>query len=164
MRRLIEEVLRSRFDYPASDSEFRDLLRANGLLLDTLHDPWGTPYRVAIQTYGTMRSITLWSAGPDKNFDTADDFAAARFSGQYFQREKAEIEQALQNTFPPPQTLEEFERTLQNAGIDVAHYRDTWGRPYRLTCTTTSHYGDGWSRGRCAFSASRQSIEPMSHR
>jgi hypothetical protein len=139
---LIKQILKSQQDYPANDGELRTLLSENGLLLDSLRDPWSTPYRASIHTQGVVRYITLLSAGPDRRFASADDFVAATFSGRYFEREKAEIERALQAASSRPRTLEDFQRVLEKAGVDVSQYRDAWGRPYRLTSVRSSRYGD----------------------
>ncbi len=138
---LIKQALPKQ-DYPEGDDDFRNLLRANGLLLDTLRDPWGSPYRASVETRGTFRRITISSAGPDRNFGTPDDFVAATFDGSYFERERAEIARALQTSPKPPQTPEEFQRALANAGIDISKYQDAWRRPYHLTSTISSRYSD----------------------
>ena len=142
VQKLIEQILRQREDYPATDGELRDLLRENGLLLDSLWDRWGTPYRVTIRTQGSTRYISLLSAGPDRRFETPDDFIVSSFSGPYFRRETAAIEHALREAPQLPQTLDEFRDVLENAGIDVSQYRDAWGRDYRLTATLSSQYSD----------------------
>jgi hypothetical protein len=139
---LISQILQRKENYPASSDEFRDLLSANGLKLDSLPDAWGTPYRAQVQTQGTNRSIAISSAGPDRTFGTRDDFVVDTFSGAYFQLEKAEIARALQSAPRSPQTIDEFRAALTTAGIDLSKYRDTWGRPYRLTSVISSRYSD----------------------
>ncbi len=44
LQHLIKEVLNKQDAYPATDTAFVNLLSANGLLLNSLPDPWGTPY------------------------------------------------------------------------------------------------------------------------
>lgn len=139
---LIAQILKRQQDYPATAEEFLATLRANGLLLDALRDPWGTPYQARVQTQGANRYITISSAGPDGRFATSDDFVAATFLGSYFHRERAQISQALQNAPKPPQTLEEFLEVLKVAGIDASQYRDAWGRPYRVTSAISFLYSD----------------------
>jgi hypothetical protein len=142
MESLIRETLKRREDYPVDESAFREQLRADGLLLETLHDPWGTLYQVLIDTFQTTRTISLFSAGPDRRFNTSDDFFVARFSGSYFRREREAISRALA-TFPRrPETIEEFQQALAAGGIDVSRYRDTRGQPYRVTATPSVRYSD----------------------
>jgi hypothetical protein len=139
---LINQILRAQPDYPATDAEFKDLLREHGLLLDSLPDPWGTPFRALVTTRRILRYISISSAGPDHAFGTPDDFVVATFSGSYFTRETTAIWQAVLAAAPPPQTNEEFERVLQGAGIDLAKYRDSWNNPYRLTNAIALRYSD----------------------
>jgi len=142
LRLLIGRVLRKRGNYPATDAEFRSLLSENGLLLDSLRDPWGTPYRSRVDTSGTTRRIQISSAGPDRKFETRDDFPVANFSGTYFRGEAAAMLKAVLGVAQPPQTNQAFIQVLEAAGIDIAKYRDPWNRPYRLTNAISSRYVD----------------------
>jgi hypothetical protein len=142
LQRLMERILLDQQDYPSTEKAFQELLADHGLRLDTLRDPWGTPYRGQVRTQGTSRTIAIRSAGPDKRFDTEDDVLEASFSGRYFQRETATIANALRNAPQPPQTVEQFQNALKNAGIDIGAYRDAWGHPYRLVDATSSRYND----------------------
>jgi MG2 domain/A-macroglobulin TED domain/Alpha-2-macroglobulin family/Carboxypeptidase regulatory-like domain/A-macroglobulin receptor binding domain/Alpha-2-macroglobulin bait region domain len=139
---LMEQILVKQENYPATDAEFRKLLSENGLLLESLRDPWGTPYRSRVNTWGTTRQVQISSAGPDCKFDTQDDFPIAEFSGTYFRREAAAIAKAVSVAAQSPQTNEEFIRVLEAAGIDISKFRDPWNKPYRLTNAISSHYVD----------------------
>jgi hypothetical protein len=142
VRVLMEQALKKQEDYPATGAEFKRLLGENGLLLDTLRDPWGTPYRARVTTEGATRHIIVLSAGPDRTFETGDDFSAADFRGRYFRREEAAIAKALTGAAQPPRTIEEFRRTLENAGIDISQYRDAWNHSYHLRSVISSRYSD----------------------
>ena len=142
VHRLIEQTLAKLDDYPASDEDFARLLSNNGLLLSAMRDHWGTAYRARVVTAGVTRRISIVSAGPDKVFETKDDFALANFAGGYFRREAAEIRQVLQNARPAPQSIEEFQKVLASAGMEVARYRDAWDRPYRVASFVSSRYAD----------------------
>ncbi len=139
---LIEGILKHLDDYPATAAEFQDLLRMNGLLLDNMLDPWHTRYQARVTTHGAKRLISIISAGPDRKFDTLDDFPVANFSGSYFQHELAALRKALESARTQPQTLEEFRAVLIGNGIDVSLFRDAWGRPYRLSTRTFARYAD----------------------
>ncbi len=140
-RNLINEAL-SNQNYPATDFEFLNILRSNGLLLESLRDPWGSPYRANVKTEGKFRRIRIISAGPDRQFQTQDDFSVADFSGSYFQVEGSQIKAVLQNAAAAPQTIDEFLKILKSAGLDVSHYHDAWDRPYLVLDALSSRYDD----------------------
>ena len=142
IQNLIGRILGRTEDFPATSEELRDLLRDNGILLESLRDPWGTSYRADVQTHGAARYITIRSAGPDGKVETEDDVRVAIFQGAYFGKETTAISQAMGAAPTPPRTLDEFRRILDQAGIDVSRYRDAWHRPYRLRSTISSRYGD----------------------
>lgn len=139
--RLMEEALRKQ-DYPATDSEFAKLLSESGLLFGSLHDPWGSVYRADITTTGPNRRIIITCAGPDRKFGTRDDFPVAFFSGRYFQKQETEIAAALKNAKAAPQTIEDFLKLLENAGVNVSRFRDAWDRPYLVLSAVSSRYDD----------------------
>lgn len=43
----------------------------------TATDAWGVPFRVEVVVEDGRRRVSIWSAGGDREFDTADDFLAA---------------------------------------------------------------------------------------
>ncbi len=141
IRHLIDEALKKQ-DYPATDREFENLLRDNGILFGSLRDPWGSPYEANVTMTGLTRRIRITCAGPDRIFGTRDDFPVAELSGSYFDREKAEISAVLQNAAAAPQSIEEFQKLLASAGINLSNYRDAWGRPYHVLATVSSRYDD----------------------
>lgn len=141
-RSLIERILREHGEYPATAGEFTDLLGQNGLVLKAMRDPWGTAYNAEVKTVAARRRIRIVSAGPDRIFQTADDVVVGVFSGRYFQRETAAMARALEAAERTPQTVDEFRAALSGAGIDLAAYRDAWGRPYQLTSEVRARYSD----------------------
>jgi hypothetical protein len=142
IQHLIQEALRRQPDYPATGEQFAALLRDEGLLMGSIRDPWGTPFHVLVTTAGAIRRITLTSAGPDRTFDTRDDFVIATFSGAYFRQASSTITSALMKATREPQSSEEFRTVLDRAGIDVTRYRDAWGKPYRIVSVVSSRYAD----------------------
>ena len=58
--------------------------KESGVDVKELRDPWGMPYRFALSFQGAVQIVTVTSAGPDKKFDTADDFQAHRTQHQFF--------------------------------------------------------------------------------
>lgn len=142
LSRLMEDALRRQADYPATAEEFTALLRESGLLLEALRDPWGMAYRVEVRTYGIFRFIQILSAGADRRFGTGDDFPVRAFRGTYFRKEAEEMGRAVRSAAKQPRSLEEFRLVLAGAGIDVARYKDAWGRPYRLASEASSQRAD----------------------
>lgn len=142
VHRLIEQALAKIEDYPSNDRAFLQMLESKGLHLDAMLDHWGTPYRARVLTVGATRRISIVSAGPDKVFETKDDFGLANFVGGYFRREAAQIRQVLQNANPAPQSTEDFQRLLASAGINFTGFRDVWERPYRVASLLSSRYAD----------------------
>lgn len=136
---LITEAIRER-DYPATDAEFVKILNEKGLRFESLRDPWGTPYRIKISTIYAERTIEIMSAGPDRLFETEDDFIIATFKGSYFIKERSQIEAALNNTAYSPQTFKEFVKRLDNIGFSLSQYRDPWGRPCLARSSIQSKY------------------------
>ena len=141
MRLMIENILNKQDDYPPNASEFKNLLSQNGILLDTLRDPWGTPYKAHVNTWGASRNISIITAGPDLKFGT-EDYPVANFIGGYFHRQRAQIAEALSSATNPPKTEEQFRKLLDSTGIDISLYRDAWGNPYRLTSESSSRFED----------------------
>lgn len=142
MNSLIKAALKTQRDYPATVEEFAAILANQGLLLNSIRDPWGTPYRPIVITNGPYRNIRFKSAGPDKTFETRDDFEIATYTGGYFHSEEGQIRRALNNTTSDPQSIEAFRNALSQAGVDIGSFRDPWGHPYRLTSIVNSVYAD----------------------
>ncbi|MGJ5817077.1 MG2 domain-containing protein [Paludibaculum fermentans] len=140
--KILQSIFHPGLEFPGDEAGVRRLLSDNGILLDTLKDPWGTAYRAQVKTYGRGRAIQLRSAGPDRSFGTQDDFLADYFRGRYFLREEEAIRNAARNAATPPVSLEEFRKVLADAGVDVSQYADAWGQPFRLTSKTTGEFGD----------------------
>lgn len=142
LHKILEGIFHPGQEYPGDEAGARRLLGENGILLDTLRDPWGTAYRIEAETHGRYRTIQFRSAGPDRAFETEDDFLADSFYGRYFLKEEQAIRSAARNATALPKSVEEFSRVLTAAGIDISRYSDTWGQPYRLMSRTSGEFGD----------------------
>src|SRR5262249_40262779 len=84
----IEQALKTNYQhnktYPKSESKLEQILTVAALNLTALQDPWGTPYRPKFLTQRELDVLSIQSAGPDKKFDTVDDFEVSRSSWNYF--------------------------------------------------------------------------------
>lgn len=139
--RLIQNAL-ARQDYPATNNEFLEILHNNGLLFESLWDPWGSPYKVSFDTQGSTRRIFIYSAGPDRDWKTDDDVYISNFGGPYFSKNKSEISEAVNKARFIPKTMQDFQEILANAGIDLSKLFDAWNRPYKLISSIGSYYDD----------------------
>src|SRR5579871_941298 len=139
---LAREALRPCVDYPATPEEFVSLLEAAGIRFDALRDPWGTAMHVVIAHAERTRQVRIISAGPDRVFDTADDFIVAEFIGPYFSALETRI-RAILNAAPEfPSTPEGFRALLSNAGIDLDSLRDPRGHAYYLALRDDESFTD----------------------
>ena len=119
---------------PGGDAGIRRFLEYTQL--PSLHDPWGTLYRVDVRPVGANYLVKVQSAGPDKTFGTADDFDVASTEWPYFAQYSLAIEKVAGayhartgNYIRDAQTLKS---ELLAEGIDFDSLRDPWGHPYRL--------------------------------
>ncbi|HEY3739906.1 MAG TPA: MG2 domain-containing protein [Bryobacteraceae bacterium] len=139
---LIREALRRRADYPAFSDEFVRLLENAGIRFDALRDPWGSAMHVGISYSRHLRQIKILSAGPDRKFNTADDFVVAEFNGSYFSEMDAKINQILNAAPEFPTTPEAFRALLSRSGMAPDSLRDPWGHPYYLSLRDDESFAD----------------------
>jgi hypothetical protein len=123
--------------YPADETTLRRQTLLAGIGLDELRDPWGTPYRLKFSV-GTVNDVfEMISAGPDKRFDTGDDFTAFSRSWQYFRYTAAAIARTVENHYAQTggfiRDRETLKRELRSReAIDLDALSDRWGNPYRF--------------------------------
>jgi hypothetical protein len=121
--------------YPP-EHEFLATLKSGGVDFESLRDPWDVPYRVAYSTQPRDGVITIYSNGPDKVPNTADDVEVTKFSWSYFNPIANKIRQA---------TIDYFERTsnyirdyptlrdeIKRKGVDLDTLQDPWRHPYQF--------------------------------
>jgi hypothetical protein len=124
------------FEYPRNEETLRTLLAQEAIQFDSIRDPWGNQYRPVFSINKQADELNLISAGPDKQFNTVDDFPAASMSWPYFQPLGLAINRAVQHYHERTGEFIRDVRTLQgelkNESIDLAALRDRWGKPYRF--------------------------------
>src|SRR5262249_3058115 len=69
--------------YPESLAALRPQADASGF--GALRDPWGQPYRLALEPVADVIVLRVQSAGPDARWDTTDDFVALDRRWKYFE-------------------------------------------------------------------------------
>src|SRR5436309_1106451 len=91
MRNELEPVRKALLDedalgwkFPTNNDELSSALRNATFDPENLADPWGTPYRYNFGIDYRNRTLNIVSAGPDKQFGTADDIEALALSWPYF--------------------------------------------------------------------------------
>jgi len=117
----------------------REEVKTQGEDLDAWRDPWGQAYAYEFDITGRHARIRGKSAGPDRVFkqrrtDPDDDAIAWTVESEYFARDKARIEAALEQGFQKtqifPQGDEGWAKALAVAGLRPAALIDPWGHAY----------------------------------
>lgn len=139
----IVAALKSRYDrtaeHPNSPESLRRLLSESEIDLDAFRDPWGVAYRPVFSVDREHDEFSLMSAGPDKRFDTDDDFSVTRLLWRYF-RPTGEtinsiIERHHQRTGGFIRDFNTLREESLKEGLDLDQLRDRWGKPYRYAFT-----------------------------
>ncbi|HEY7181781.1 MAG TPA: alpha-2-macroglobulin family protein, partial [Blastocatellia bacterium] len=123
--------------YPADETALRRQTLIAGIDLDELRDPWGTPYRLKFSVETVKDVFKMISAGPDKRFDTDDDFTAFSRSWPYFNYTAAAIARTVENHYAQTggfiRDRESLKRELiSREAVDIDSLNDRWGNPYRF--------------------------------
>src|SRR5207253_5416248 len=98
-------------------------LRHEGIDFDSLHDPWGEPYRLEFGVGQTKFLVYARSSGPDKRFapKSADDVLLWISAIDYSTDLQARIDSALvayfKTTSQIPQSDADFDAALRQSGI-----------------------------------------------
>src|SRR5262249_36317811 len=123
--------------YPTGEAQLRRQMLLAGVDLDEMRDPWGTPYRPKFSVETVNDVFELISAGPDKRFDTDDDFAALSKSWQYFRHTASAIMRTVEQHHARTGGFIRHRDTLKRElmsreAIDIDALSDRWGNPYRF--------------------------------
>ena len=146
-----------RKEYPKTEAELRADLLASGIRLERLLDPWGMPFRARFSVKNEMDVLLLTSAGPDKTFDTEDDFRVLKIQWPYFRPNTEAIQKAVsdyhERTGGYLRDIEALKNELARLGVDLKFAKkDPWGHVYhfefgvhqtKFTITVTSAGPDG---------------------
>lgn len=123
--------------YPTDETTLRRQMLIAGVELDEIRDPWGTAYRPKFSVETINDVLELISAGPDKRFDTDDDFIAFNKSWEYFRYTAAAIMRTVENYYARTGVFIHDRETLKRElmsreAIDIDALNDRWGNPYRF--------------------------------
>ncbi|HEY5838721.1 MAG TPA: alpha-2-macroglobulin family protein, partial [Pyrinomonadaceae bacterium] len=114
----------------------RDFALFAGIPFADLRDPWAMPYRTDFFAYRASDVLQTSSAGPDKRFDTGDDFTVMRIERPYFRFTGEAINRAVaryhRRTGKFIRDAATLKNELRQEAIEFDSLRDPWGEPYRL--------------------------------
>jgi len=134
LRAVLDRAYAEKRAYPKTDAELAAELNPSGIRLDGILDPWGNPYRARFGVKREMDTLEFVSAGPDKRFDTEDDFVALELKHPYFAPYAQAIRKAVDEFHARAggyiRDLPTLKAELARAGIDLDALKDPWGRAY----------------------------------
>jgi len=134
--RAVQDVLDRRFkkdyQYPREVSALRRELADAGIDLDTIKDPWGSPFAIKFIVEQSLEGFEFTSAGPDKASGTKDDIPAKTIVWKYFQQTHDRIAILLANLPAFPQSEQDARKALRVENIDLDQLCDPWGTAYRV--------------------------------
>ncbi|HEU4713781.1 MAG TPA: alpha-2-macroglobulin family protein [Pyrinomonadaceae bacterium] len=125
----------------------RDEVLTDGFHLDQTYDRWGQPYQLDFEVEGSSFVLRIRSGGPDKQFATPgqyapDDFVIWQSAIDYFAEARAQISNALNESFNRTNKFPQSDRELAQVLRGVGDLRDPWDRPYYNTFSTQSVFTD----------------------
>lgn len=136
LKERLEADYRENCVYPKSEETLRRFALVAGIPFADLRDPWATPYRTAFFAQGAADVLEMSSAGPDKHFDTEDDFAVLRLERPYFRFTGEAINRAVaryhHRTGKFIRDAEALKNELRQEAIEFDSLRDPWGEAYQL--------------------------------
>ncbi|MBN2318610.1 MAG: carboxypeptidase regulatory-like domain-containing protein [Acidobacteria bacterium] len=145
---------------------------------DFKSDPWGTSYGYRYGFDGRHRTIRIYSAGPDKQLDTADDIYLNTLYWPYFKPYGKMIDRTVQEVYTSSESyirdFDTLKRELLLRGLDLDSLRDPWGNHYSFDFTvdrdsyqirvSSSRYPILWSSSINYFGQVKKNIDSaLSH-
>ncbi|HEV8590639.1 MAG TPA: MG2 domain-containing protein, partial [Pyrinomonadaceae bacterium] len=125
--------------HPVNDASLRNILGSYNIDFDEITDPWGVAYKAAFTVDKTKDVVTIISAGPDKAFDTNDDFTAFTTGFEYFTPMGKAIDTAVNNYHARTGEFVRDEKALF-AELGIRELIDRFGRPYKAVFDGDGRY------------------------
>ena len=130
-------------EYPSDETKLRELLSQAKIDLNSVRDPWGMPYSAQFWINKANDTLTLWTNGADKRFDTDDDFIVDEMSWPYFRSPGETIDRAVmryhQRTGRFIRDAATLREEVSTDGLNLDRMYDRWGKPYRLDFEVEEH-------------------------
>jgi hypothetical protein len=109
----------------------RHILQLYNVDLDAMRDPWGVAYKTSFSVNAGRDIVSIISAGPDKTFDTKDDFTAFTAGFEYFTPLGKAIDTAIKNYNTRTGDYIRDEKALL-AELGLRELPDRYGRSYKF--------------------------------
>ena len=136
LKQRLETEYKENCVYPTSEEALRRFALTAGIRFAELQDPWATPYRTDFFAERASDVLRIMSAGPDKRFDTDDDFTVMRVERPYFRFTGEAINRAVaryhRRTGKFIRDAAALKNELRQEALEFDSLRDPWGEPYRL--------------------------------
>ncbi len=128
---------RRSYEHAVNDESLNRILASHNLNLNLgeLHDPWGLRYKARFSVEKSRDIVTVISAGPDKQFDTKDDFTAFTAGFEYFTPMGRTLDAVVKGYNARTGGFIRDEKTLF-AELGIRELLDRFGRPYRIVFET----------------------------
>ncbi|MDM7921767.1 MAG: alpha-2-macroglobulin family protein, partial [Pyrinomonadaceae bacterium] len=136
---LSEAYDKQNYRHATDEAGLRAILSERRLDLDSYRDPWGVNYRTSFSISENKNVVTFTSAGPDKTFDTDDDFTAFTRGFEYFTPTGKQMDAGVKAYFERTGDHLRSEKAVLDA-MGVRELRDRWGKPYRMVFETEGRW------------------------
>jgi A-macroglobulin TED domain/Alpha-2-macroglobulin family/Carboxypeptidase regulatory-like domain/MG2 domain/A-macroglobulin receptor binding domain/Macroglobulin domain MG3 len=127
--------------FATNNAELASVLRKSKLDPENIVDPWGTPYHYEFGIDYRNRTLNVLSAGPDKQFGTADDIETLTIDWPYFEPFGKIIDRVVKDTYASSDAyirdLGGLSAAVLARGLDLKALRDPWGNPYEFSFQTS---------------------------
>ena len=135
LRDTLQEIYDESGRYPVDDESLKKLLTEKHFQSLPL-DPWDTAYRTHFAVNADRRTLTVTTAGPDKVFDSGDDFSFEVASWHYFMQIGGSMDVAVmkfhERTGSFIRDRKTLDEELARLGINSRELRDPWQQPYEF--------------------------------
>jgi hypothetical protein len=136
VRKALDDTYAKEGRYPKNDAQLTAFLTARSVVLASIHDPWGRPYRTRFSVSGTFDVLTFESDGPDKLPGTRDDVELNFISRPYFEATGQLIDRIVyaypQRTGKYIRDYATLRQEMKAKGVDPDAQLDPWGHRYRF--------------------------------
>lgn len=125
--------------HPVDDASLRSILSSYNIDFDQMRDPWGMGYKAEFSVNKSRDILTVISAGPDKKFETKDDFTAFSTGFEYFTPMGQAIDTVVRNYNARTGGFIQDEKTLFSE-LGFRELPDRFGRPYKIVFEGQGRY------------------------
>lgn len=136
VRKALDDIYTKEARYPKNDAQLTVFLATRGVVLASILDPWGRPYRTRFSVEGTLDVLTFESDGPDKLPGTRDNVKSNSMSWPYF-RETGQLIDRIVQDYPNRtgkyiRDYATLRQEMKAKGVDPDALLDPWGHRYRF--------------------------------